>query len=206
MLLDFHSEVYSWIRGGLFVLFVYHFLIFFQNKSKLYLFYSLYLLAFSIYLLKHVVSDSFVAVFNYINFPIQFFGYAAYIAFARELLDTRTHITIWDKYFEFTSKTLLALGGLFFLLEVSLGYEFQVMAFTVIAPLLTVLALISYYIIIDRINDSLTYYFVFGSLIYVVLANISFIEFFTGAEPFIEYGVQPMFFVYLGTIFQSMVF
>lgn len=206
MLLDFHSEIYSWIRGGLFVLFIYHFLIFFQNRSKLYLYYSLYLLAFSIYLLKQIVSIEYLPIFDYTNFPIQFFGYAAYIAFARELLDTRTHIMIWDKYFEFTIKSLLVLGGMFFVVEVFFDYQFQIMAFTAIAPILTVFALFSYYIIIDRINDSLTYYFVFGSLAYVILANISFLEFFIGAEPFLNYGVQPMFFVYLGTILQCIIF
>ncbi len=206
MLLDFHSEIYSWIRGGLFVLFVYHFLIFFQNKSKLYLYYSLYLLSFSIYLVKHVVPETFSLFFEYTNFPIQFLGYAAYIAFARDLLDTRTHITIWDKYFEFAIKILIVLAAVFFLVEVFFDYKYQVMAFSIIAPLLTVFALISYYIIINRISDNLTYYFVLGSLIYVVLANISFSEFLIGSEPFISRGVQPMFFMYLGTMFQCIIF
>lgn len=96
MLLDFHSEIFSWIRGGLFVLFVYHLLIYFQNKSKLYLYYSLYLLALSIYLIKHVVSEDYSSIFLYTNFSVQFLAYAAYIAFARDLLDSRTHLVKWD--------------------------------------------------------------------------------------------------------------
>ena len=73
MLLDFHSEIYSWIRGGLFVLFVYHLLIFFQNRSKLYLYYSLYLLALTIYLLSHIATGKVSEFYNYINFYHQCF-------------------------------------------------------------------------------------------------------------------------------------
>ena len=206
MLLDFHSEIYSWIRGGLFVLFVYHLLIFFQNKSKLYLYYSLYLLAISVYFIKHVVSDEYLEIFNYTNFSFQFLAYAAYVAFARELLDTRTHLTKWDRYFEFAIKILLMLAVVFFAIELFLDYNFQIKAFTVVAPFLTIFTLVSFYIVITEINDSSAHYFVTGSMLYVVLANVSFLELFIGTDPFIQYGVQPMFFVYLGTILQCIIF
>lgn len=206
MLLDFHSEIYAWIRGGLFILFVYHFLIYFQNKSKLYLYYSLYLLAFSIYLLKHVFYPNGTLFFQFTNFSVQFLGYAAYVAFARELLDTRTNLSIWDKYYEFAIKILLMLAGMFFMVEIFLDYEAQKMIFIIIAPILTLFALLSYYLIIKNIKNGLAYYFVFGSLLYVVLANVSFIEFFIGKEPFTSHGVQSIFFLYLGTIFQCIIF
>jgi sensor histidine kinase YesM len=180
MLLDFNSEIFSWVRGGLFVLFLYHFLIFFQNRSKLYLYYSL--------------------------FSIQFLAYAAYIAFARDLLDTRTHLIKWDKYFELEIKVLVLLAPIFMLIQFFLGYEFQVKAFVAIAPFLTIFTFISYYIILTRINDNFSFYFVAGSLIYVVLANVSFFETVLGTEFFIDKGVQPMFFVYLGALLQSIIF
>jgi len=206
MLLDFHSEIYSWIRGGLFVLFIYHFLIFFQNKSKLYLYYSLYLLALTIYLLQHVIPEEFKGFYTYFNFSIQFLAYAAYIAFARDLLDTRTHLLKWDRYFRLEIAVLLILAAVFVLIQFFLGSEFQIKAFTVIAPTLTIFALITYYIIITRIKDNFSLYFVIGSLLYVVLANISFLEVFTGEEFFTNLGVQPMFFVYLGAILQCLIF
>ena len=105
MLLDYHSEIYAWIRGGLFILFVYHILIFFQNKSKLYLYYSLYLLSFSIYLLKDIVHGG-ATLFEYLNYSVQFLAFAAYVSFARDLLDSRTHLLKWDKFFE--SKEVLS--------------------------------------------------------------------------------------------------
>jgi sensor histidine kinase YesM len=206
MLLDFNSEIYSWVRGGLFVLFLYHFLIFFQNRSKLYLYYSLFLLALTIYLLQHVVSDYIKPIYAYLNFSIQFLAYAAYVAFARDLLDTRTHLIKWDKYFELEIKVLVLLAPIFVLIQFFLGYEFQVKAFTAIIPALTIFTFVSYYIILTRINDNFSLFFVFGSLIYVVLANISFLEAFVGREFFISKGVEPMFFVYLGALLQSIIF
>ena len=206
MLLDFNSEIFSWIRGGLFVLFLYHFLIFFQNKNKLYLHYSLFLLALTIYLLQHVVTEEFKPFYNYANFPIQFLAYAAYVAFARDLLDTRTHLIQWDKYFELEIKVLVLLAPIFMLIQFFLGYEFQVKAFTAIAPALTIFTLITYYIVLTQINDNFSLYFVVGSLIYVVLANVSFMEAFLGREFFISKGVEPMFFVYLGALLQSIIF
>ena len=206
MLLDFNAEIYSWIRGGLFVLFLYHFLIFFQNRNKLYLYYSLYLLALTIYLLHHVVSAQFEPFYQYTNFAIQFLAYAAYVAFARDLLDTRTHLIKWDKYFELEIKVLVLLAPIFMLIQFFLGYEFQVKAFTAIAPALTIFTFVSFYIVLTRINDNFSLYFVVGSLIYVVLANVSFLEVFVGREFFINKGVEPMFFVYLGALLQSIIF
>ena len=206
MLLDFHSEIFSWIRGGLFVLFIYHFLIFFQNKSKMYLYYSLYLLALTIYLIQPVVSGKFDGFYNYINYAIQFLAYAAYVAFARELLDTRAYLIKWDKYLEIGTNVLLLLAGVFIVIQLFLGEAFQTKAFIMVVPFLTIAALLAYYKIVKTINDSSSYIFVAGSLIYVLLANISFVEVFTGPDFFTSLGVQPMFFVYLGAILQCIIF
>jgi len=206
MLLDFHSEIFSWIRGGLFVLFIYHFLIYFQNRSKLYLYYSLYLLALTIYLTQHVAPESFKGFYSYINFSIQFLAYAAYLAFARDLLDTRTHLLKWDKYLEIGIKGLLSFALIFVLIQFFLGYDFQIKAFTIVGPLLSIAIFIIYYIVITRIKDVFSLYFVIGSIVYVILANISFLEQFLGLEYFTSKGVQPMFFIYLGAILQSIIF
>jgi len=206
MLLDFHSEIYSWIRGGLFVLFIYHLLIFFQNKSKLYLYYSLFLLAMTIYLVQHVVSDSFSGFYDYFNFSIQFLAYAAYVGFARDLLDTRTHMLRWDKYFELVSKVLVALAVIFIVIQFFLGYDFQIKAFTIVAPLLSIFTFVVFYFILAEIKDNFSRYFVIGGLIYLILTNVSYLEVFIGSDYFAKHGVQPMFFMYLGVILQSIIF
>ena len=98
----------------------------------------------------------FVYIFksNYINFSIQFLAYAAYVLFARELLDTRSHLIKWDRYFVIETKVLLILFPTFILIQFLLGYEFQIKAFTLVAPLLTIFTLISYYVVYTRIKDN----------------------------------------------------
>lgn len=206
MLLDFHSEIYSWIRGGLFVLFVYHLLIFFQNKSKLYLYYSLFLLGLTVYLLNDISTGFFSEVYKYINFSIQFLAYAAYVAFARNLLETRTFLIKWDRYFAIETVTLLILSPFFILIQFVLGYDIQIKLFILIIPILTIFTVISYYIIYTRIKDVFSKYFVIGSSIYLILANVSFLEVFFGADFFISKGIQPMFFFYLGAFLQCIIF
>lgn len=204
MFLDFHSEIFSWIRGGLFTLFVYHLCIYFQNRSKLYLYYSLYLFALTIYLVQDVIPGN-QKFYEYANFPLQFLAYASYVSFGRVLLDTRHKLLKWDRYFEIETKILLALVPIFMFIQAIFGYEFQEKMFLIIAPLLSIFTLISMYVIFVRIDDSSSKHFVYATLLYLILTNISFSEFLIGAEPFERNGVAPMFFVYLGTILQSMI-
>ena len=205
MLLDFHSEIYSWIRGGVFILFIYHLLIYFQNKNNLYLYYSLYLLSITLFLSQSFIDDLFPGYSYYANFTMQFLAYGAYIAFARVLLDSRNKLLEWDKYFEIEIKALLVLAPVFLLIQLLFGYEFQVKAFLIIAPIITFFTIYVFYIVITRINNSATINFVIATLFYLVFANISFLELVIGEEPFINLGVKPMFFVYVGVIFQCLI-
>jgi len=204
MLLDFHSEIYSWIRGGLFVLFLYHLIIYFQNRNQLYLYYSLYLFTITLYLLQPLLDNLNTNYLLYANFSVQFLAYAAYIAFARILIDTRGNLLRWDKYFELEIKILVLLAPIFILIQLLFGYEFQEKAFTVIAPLLTLFTLYSFYIILNKINNNSTINFVIATLFYLVFANITFFELIVGKEAFINLGVQPMFFVYAGVVIQCL--
>jgi len=205
MLLDLHSEIYSWIRGGIFVLFIYHLIIYFQNKKNLYLYYSLYLLAISVLLSEPLINSIFPNYSNFSEFPIQFLAYATYIAFARELLDSRHKLLEWDKYFEIEIKILLVLAPIFILIQFLFGIEYQVKAFMVIAPIISLFTIFSFYVIIKNINDNSAKYFVIATSFYLVLANISFLELIFGLEPFLEIGVEPMFFIYAGVVIQCLI-
>lgn len=204
MFLDYHSEIFSWIRGGLFTLFVYHMCIYFQNKSRLYLYYSLYLLPITLYLVKDVLPGNSM-FYQYFNYPLQFMAYAAYVSFGRELLDTRHTLLRWDRYFEIETKILLALVPIFMIIQAFFGYEFQEKMFMIIAPLLTIFTIVSMYVVYVRIDDSSAKYYVYATMLYLILANVSFSEFIIGSEPFEKAGVLPMFFLYLGAILQVMI-
>jgi len=205
MLLDFHSEIYSWIRGAIFILFLYHLLIYIQNKNKLYLYYSFYLFAIILFINEPIIDEYFPRYSNFVNFSLQFLAYGIYIAFARVLLDSRAYLVKWDKYFQLETKVLLLLAPIFILIELLFGYEFQVKAFTVIAPLLTLFTLYSFYIILKGINNVSTIYFVIATLFYVIFANITFLELIIGKDFFISNEVQPLFFVYLGVLIQGII-
>ena len=111
-----HLEVYAWIRGGILVLVIYHILIYFQNKRKSYLFYSLYLFGIFVYFYQHVlVIEVAQIVYKYLNFSVQLLAYAAFIGFTRSLIETKIYNVVWDKYLELVIKVLIALAPILLL-------------------------------------------------------------------------------------------
>lgn len=206
MFSDLQLEVYAWIRGGLLVLVIYHILIYFQNRRKTYLFYSLYLLGLFIYFYQHVFEfERAQPVFEYLNFSIQLLAYAAFIVFTRRLVETKIHNVIWDKYLELATKVLLALAPIFIIIQLTLGYEFQLKMFTMVGPMLIVFALALFYQVL-KIGSVTSKYFVFGSIVFVGLTTITFLQLIIGKEPFFEMGFHPHFFMYIGAFIQSIVF
>lgn len=205
MLLDIHSEIYAWIRGGLFVLFVYHLLIFIQNKNKLYLYYSLYLGAITLFLCESIISEIIPNYSIYANFSVQCIAYGTYMLFARVLLDSKNKLPKWDKYIKIELKILYALAPIFVLIQLLFGFEAQLKLFLFIAPVITLFTLFIFYMIILRVKEDSAMNFVIATLFYLVLANISFLEFVIGREFFIELGVLPRLFIYLGVIAQCLI-
>lgn len=205
MYLDFNSEIFSWVRGGLLVLFLFHLIIYIQNQRKSYLFYSLFLLCIFLYFLQHIFTGERIgAIYEYLNFPLQFLAYAAYIAFGRILLETRINLIKWDTYFDIETKTLVLIAVLFVLIQVFLGYEFQIKIFTIIAPALTLFTLFSFFFVY-KIPGTTSKFFVIGSLIYLVLTNISFMETLLDSNLFIDVNKEPMLFMYIGAFIQSVI-
>lgn len=206
MFLDLQLEVYAWIRGGLFVLVIYHLLIFFQNKRSTYLYYSLYLLGLFIYFYQHSLdADLAKPVYEYLNYSVQLLAYAAFFSFTRSLLEIKIHNVLWDKYLDLATKILIALAPMFVIIQLTLGYEFQIKMFVIVAPLLIVLVSMLFYQAY-KIPGVTSNYFVFGSVVFVFLTTITFFQLIIGKEPFFERGFHPHFFMYIGAIIQSIVF
>lgn len=206
MFLDIHSEIYSWIRGGLLVLFLYHIVIYFQNLRKTYLYYSLFLLGFFIFFLKDIISpDISDTIFSYLNFPIQFIAYASFAMFARLLLETREKLLFWDRLLYFNAVVLLAFAIMFPIIQFFVGYEFQIKLFLIICPILTIFTIVSMFYLY-KIPGLTSKFFILGTLIYVILANISFLQFFVGTEVYTNKGLHPMSFAYIGVFIQSIIY
>jgi len=206
MLLDFSSEIYSWIRGAVLILSIYHLAIYFQNKNKQFLYYSLYLLFFFLYFLKDVSITNYLSIYTYINFSIQFLGYAAYVAFARVLLNTSKNIPEWDKLLKLEIIIFLICSVVFVLTQIISGYSYQERLFILLMPIFTVFSVLTY-IVLTKIKGKHVTYFIIGSLTYVFLANISLLgPYALGEDYFKDRGVNPMFFTYIGAMIETTMF
>ncbi len=206
MLLDFSSEIYSWIRGALLILSVYHLAIYFQNKKKLYLFYSLYLLSFFVYFLKDISTARYLPIYDYVNFSLQFLGFAAYVAFARKLLNTKKYIPEWDRLLVLEIKAFIIASIGFIFIQITYGYSYQEKLFLMLIPIITIFSILTYFVL-TKIKGRHVTYFIIGSLSFITLANISFMGLEAlGEDYFLERGVDPMFFTYLGVIIETTMF
>ena len=206
MLLDFNSEIYSWIRGALIILFIYHLMIFLQNKKKVFLYYSLYLICFFIYFLKDISTPDYLPLYTYINFSLQFLGYGAYVAFGRELLNTEKHVPEWDGLLKLEIIIFLILSVVFVFTQFLFGYSYQEKLWIMLMPIFTVFSLLTY-IVLTKIKGKHVTFFIIGSLTYIILANISLLgPYALGENYFINRGVEPMFFTYLGAMLETAMF
>ena len=172
MLLDFNSEIYSWIRGALFILFIYHLMIFFQNRKKVFLFYSLYLICFLFYFLKDISTPDYLPIYSYINFSLQFLGYGAYVAFARELLNTEKHVPEWDTLLKLEIIAFLILSVVFIFIQILFGYSYQEKLWIMVMPIFTVFSLLTY-IVLTKIKGKHVTFFIIGSLTNSVICSQS---------------------------------
>ena len=206
MLLDFSSEIYSWMRGALLILSIYHLLIYFQNKKKVFLFYSAYLFCFFLYFLKDISPAEYLPVYKYINFSIQLLGYAAYVSFGRELLNTKKYVPEWDQLLVLEIKLFLIIAIALLFIQFIWGYSYQESLFLILAPIFTVFSLLTY-IVLTKIRGRHVTFFIIGSLTYLILANLSLLgPYFTNENYFLAKGIDPMFFTYLGAIIETSMF
>ncbi len=206
MFLDLHSEIYSWIRGGLLILFLYHLLIYFQNLRKTYLYYSLFLFFLFIYFIRDLSeAESYKNIFLYLNFSVQFLAYAAFAMFARLLLETKDKLILWDKILDFEAKILVAFAILFPIVQFFGGYEYQTKLFLIIGPALTIFTIIAMFYLY-KIPGLTTKFFILGTLLYTVLANVSFSAYFIDSNMFLNNGINPMLFTYVGAFLQSIIY
>ncbi|AOW21135.1 sensor histidine kinase [Urechidicola croceus] len=206
MFTDFDAELYSWVRGGLLLLAVYHILIYFQNQKKLYLFYGLYLLGIFIYYAKHLFPlELGESIYHYINFPIHFLSFASFFTFVRVLLDMKVKLPKWDTYFNIGVKALIWTALLFLLIQFTLGYQYQVMLIKFVAPFLSILVIVALFKIL-AIKIPMAKYLFIGAISYILLNNITLLQEFLGKDFFLNLGVEPLFFSYLGASIQAVIF
>lgn len=206
MLLDLTSEFFSWIRGSFLILAVYHFMIYLQNRGKLYLYYSLYLVSLFFYFCRHICPEEYQWLYEYINFPVQLIAFGFYVLFARVLLNTRKHIPDWDVLMRIKYKSLFLLVPVFILIQYFFKYQYQEKLYITIIPIFSVFALLTYFVL-TKIKGRHVTYFIIGSLAYVIGGNLSLLlPMFLNKDYFTNMMIEPMLFTYIGAIIEVTMF
>ncbi|WP_196891358.1 sensor histidine kinase, partial [Aureivirga marina] len=207
MLFDIHSEFFSWIRGGLLILFLYHLLVYFQNNKKIYLYYSLFVgLQWFFFIDAVLTSKTFLKVYHYIDFSIQFFSVGFYIYLAICLMKIKSRSQFLHNSLVKIAKFLFILGAIFPLVEHYADFLTQVKLFYFVIVLLTATAFLVYYKFYF-LKEREIQYFILGSIVYIVFANVSlFINFFSGESFMLDVNIDPLIFIYIGTMLESFIF
>ncbi|WP_196885629.1 sensor histidine kinase [Aureivirga sp. CE67] len=207
MYFDVGDEFFSWIRGGLLILFLYHLLVFIQNRKKVYLYYSLFVGFQWIFLIDVLLdSNALLDVFNFFDFTIQFFSAGFYTYLAICILKIQKRSQFLNKLFSKIAKSLFVLGIVFPVVKLYTNFNTQLTIFYTIMILLTLCSIIIYFKYYF-IKEKEVKYFIFGSLIYIIFANIAlFISFFSGEDFMNDININPTFFIYIGAILESFIF
>ena len=167
MFTQFDSEFYSAIRGALLVVFLYHIIIYYQNKRNLYLYFSLYSLLLFIFFIKNLIIIDFSSGWaSYINYPLQYLTLATYLAFSRELLQTNYFLVKWDKSISLVIKILLVLSFTLILITFKIGFNTQQTIFYSTIPLLIAFNVISYIKFLKIKGFYVKLYVIFSTIFY----------------------------------------
>ena len=200
MLLDFSSEIYAWIRGALLFVATYSLILYFFNKRSQYLYYSLFLYCFFVYFLKNISHGLLESSYEYINFSLLFFGLAAYIAFSRDVLETKKKIPEWDQLLVLSMRFIFVFAFIFIAIQILLGYSYQEKLFIFLMPIIAVFTILTY-IVLTKIEGKHVTFFIIGSLSYLLLAFTSYLLKQVLEENYLEsMGIQPKFLMYVGAI------
>lgn len=204
MFIHFDSEFYSSIRGALLVVFIYHVIIYFQNKRVLYLYFSLYSLLLFLFFLRNLLIPDFSSGWpSYVNYPLQYLTFASYILFSRELLQTQKQLVKWDKLLTLAVKILLVLCFTLVFLNYTVGFKTQRVIFFFTVPIFFIFNMVSFVKFL-KIEGIYVRLFVTFSFVFYVLLMITYAGFLIPALGlyFSKLEIDPMMFFYIGGVVQ----
>lgn len=206
MFSDFHSEIFSWIRGALLVLFIINFSLYFQNHKKLFLYYSLYLLFAFLYFFNPVSPESLSVFYHYMGYSLFYLAFAFYVDFARILISSKEKLPKWDRYLELEKYSLIVFAAVIPFVNSIFGAEVYQTCVFVFSVSLTCFSIFAY-CAIYKIKGRNVEYFIFGSLSFLVLGNVSTVyKFLIISRHFEKPSFEPMIFTYFGVLIEALVF
>jgi len=168
------------VLGILFVLSTYHFLLYFQNKNKVYLFYSLYTFLIFINQIEYValdpalVSEGQKRLLTISNVVIIWVYNLIYFIFAFTFLNLKLHSKKWYSFYYKSISVLFFSIALITITTLTTGNESLLRtANQIIVPIIILLGIIAYYVLFT-IDFPLKKYIIIGSLILFVSSIVSF--------------------------------
>jgi len=171
------------ITGGLIVLSVYHFLLYFQHKDKAYLYYSLY--TFLLFVRNIVdVKNSFIYQYEgfqpilntieYYSVNLEWAYNTIYFAFAFTFVDLKSYSLKWYKFIFGAVVLLLSANiSIEIVYRLTSNENIYPIAFIWLIALFLILSIIGY-IPLFKIKGFLKYYIIFGSLILLSTSLIAY--------------------------------
>lgn len=207
MLQDIHSIFYSWIRGGILLLLLYHFIFYLKNREKIYLFYSIYLLGVFVFLMRDVFIDNLCVAktYEYLFFPVQFIAFVFYIQFTRAVINTRKFFQLWDKAAGYSNIILIVLAIFLLGVQILYGFEYQLEIMSYIAPVFSVTMLLTL-MFITIVETAEGIYLMIGSIIFLLLANVTVMKLARGTDYLFSFPVHSMFYYFIGILIQTIIY
>lgn len=206
MFLDLDSEFFSWVRGALLILFVFHALLYLNNKQKLFLYYSIYTLLFYVNLIfwnSKFANENTVFL---ISLPQFYIAIYVYFNFSREVLSIKKIVPKWDKKLKKIAIYLFTFSIFTYIIQFFVSKNvFYVINFLL---LITVVYLVlATHRKIKNVNYSLSTLFIFGTLSLLILSTFSI--FVASSELkyyFQSIGINELSFIYFGAAIEIFVF
>ncbi|MDO9260860.1 MAG: histidine kinase [Flavobacteriaceae bacterium] len=206
MFSDLNSEFFSWVRGALVVLFIFHGLLYLNNRQKLFLFYSIYSLLFAVilfFLSSQFANENTIPLISLPQFYVVVY---VYFYFAREILDIKKVIPNWDKKLQKTARYLFIASIVTYFSQFLLAKNYFY-----ILNLLLILAIIYFILTIhQKVKKSkfvLSSLFIFGTITLLIFTAFSFL---VATSPLKDYfqtnGIHAQTFIYLGATLEIFVF
>ncbi len=200
---------HAWIQGILFILSLYHLLLFLQNRKKMFLYYSLFVSCL-FYYFTYYGPDMF-----YLNgvppktptifFGIQFLAYIFYVTYVREIIPLKKINPKWDRTFSNSRWALVC----FILIIAILDFCKYPKIFSVVIIMFIAIecfAIINY-IVFYRIKTIPVKLIILGSILYLCLANCSLydsVKVMSGKT--LSYDFDPIIFMEIGAVIECFIF
>ena len=167
------------VLGVLFILSVYHFLLYFQHKDRTYLFYSLYTFLLFIGLLNRpeqgfltVLVEPFKPFLDHLSLNFILIYNLVYIIFASKIIELKLHFEKWYRFYYWIVLILFCYAVVLELLFLITGnIEFVLKGhvfFTVFSYLISIL----FYIPLIKIDNPLKYYLLVGAT-FLILTSLA---------------------------------